>query len=678
MRYRREIDGLRALAVIPVVLFHAGFTAFQGGFVGVDVFFVISGYLITSIVLEENRRGTFTLRAFYIRRARRILPALLVVLACSGPAAWFLLLPSDTRDFAESVLAALFFVSNVLFWLESGYFDTASTLKPLLNTWSLGVEGQFYLLFPLFALLVLRKRGERGLWLGALAGFALSLGAAQWLTSSSPAAAFYLLPTRAWELLLGVLVALVLDRWPAPFGARLAGLLALLGIGAILLAVFAYDATVPFPGLPALLPTLGAALVILGARSGTLAQAILGNRLLVGIGLISYSLYLWHYPLFVFHRWTTIDGGASIAERWGLIALATILSLLTWVLVERPFRRPAVSWISRLRNRGFYAAMLLFVGAFGIYMQVQPAAHTRMRLSYPENVVWRSLGERIRAEGPVCDRGQLLDGLTVTAGCVFGDPQATRTIVLLGDSHSEALSLALDGALRVEGLRGVYLQTVGCEPLPFMRRNRDLSVTDCDQRHRELIDHLRGLDADVILLNRWSFRLYPVAGAIEGMPYRNSEGHLDHEEYREYDVYAEGALHRDPEVKAAALRAYLEELASASRRLFLIDPVPESAVDIALENAIHFRRTGEIVQDMSFPRADYVSRTAFVRGVFDEVAADNVVRVATEPLFCGLRAADRCYIQLDTVPLYYDGNHPSEEGAALIVASFIDQLAGSE
>lgn len=197
MRYRREIDGLRALAVIPVVLFHAGFTAFQGGFVGVDVFFVISGYLITSIVLEENRRGTFTLRAFYIRRARRILPALLVVLACSGPAAWFLLLPSDTRDFAESVLAALFFVSNVLFWLESGYFATASTLKPLLNTWSLGVEGQFYLLFPLFALLVLRKGGARGLWLGALAGFALSLGAAQWLTSSSPAAAFYLLPTRA-------------------------------------------------------------------------------------------------------------------------------------------------------------------------------------------------------------------------------------------------------------------------------------------------------------------------------------------------------------------------------------------------------------------------------------------------------------------------------------------------
>ena len=198
MEYRREIDGLRALAVIPVILFHAGFTAFSGGFVGVDVFFVISGYLITSIILAELEQGTFTVVNSYERRARRILPALFVVMVACLPFAWFWLRPGDTKDFSQSIAAVSLFSSNILFWTESGYFDAAAELKPLLHTWSLAVEEQYYVLFPLFlmALWAFRKR-----WiLGALIAVGMgNLATAQWGPQNDPSAAFSLLPTRAWE-----------------------------------------------------------------------------------------------------------------------------------------------------------------------------------------------------------------------------------------------------------------------------------------------------------------------------------------------------------------------------------------------------------------------------------------------------------------------------------------------
>ena len=211
MKYRAEIDGLRALAVIPVILFHAGFELFGGGFVGVDVFFVISGYLITTIIINEMDEGKFSLVNFYERRARRILPALFFVMLVCLPFAWYWLLPSDLKDFSQSVVAVAIFSSNILFWRESGYFDTAAELKPLLHTWSLAVEEQYYLLFPLFLLLTWRL-GKK--WILVLLGiaFPISLGLAHWAAYNNPSADFYLLPTRGWELLLGVFAGFYLQR----------------------------------------------------------------------------------------------------------------------------------------------------------------------------------------------------------------------------------------------------------------------------------------------------------------------------------------------------------------------------------------------------------------------------------------------------------------------------------
>jgi peptidoglycan/LPS O-acetylase OafA/YrhL len=365
MEYRREIDGLRALAVLPVILFHAGFETFNGGFVGVDVFFVISGYLITTIILAELEKGKFSITNFYERRARRILPALFLVMMVCIPFAWFWLLPSDIIDFSQSLVAVSIFASNVLFWRESGYFDAAVELKPLLHTWSLAVEEQYYVIFPILLMFVW-KLGKR--WtlvtLGLL--FVSSLAVAQWAAYAEPAAGFYLLPTRGWELLMGAFAAFYLSESNGRDFGRFAGeLCGWLGVALILYAVLTYNKATPFPGLYALVPTLGTLLIILFATQQTTVGRCVGNKVFVGIGMISYSAYLWHQPLFAFmrHKSLTEPSHASFL----MLSLLTFgLAYLSWKFVEAPFRnRKTVS-----RNGVFAFALLgsslfFFLGIIG-------------------------------------------------------------------------------------------------------------------------------------------------------------------------------------------------------------------------------------------------------------------------------------------------------------------------
>jgi len=330
------VDGLRAVAVVPVILFHAGFSYFQGGFVGVDVFFVISGYLITSIIYREVQSGTFSLIHFYERRIRRILPALFVVSLACIPFAWLWMFPEEFKDFAQSLIAINFFASNILFWTETGYFNPASELKPLLHTWSLAVEEQFYVLFPLLLLLFRRLRTDTLFLLITLAVF-LSLGLAEFASRVEPAANFYLLPFRAWELGVGALLSISNGHWQK-IGPRTAAIFSFVGLSMIFAAVFAFDESVPFPGLWALLPVLGTALVIACARPGNLVGRLLSLGPMVGIGLISYSAYLWHQPLFAFARIRDL-GGVSVLD-YLVLSLASLgLAYLTWRFVEQPFRK---------------------------------------------------------------------------------------------------------------------------------------------------------------------------------------------------------------------------------------------------------------------------------------------------------------------------------------------------
>ena len=336
MKYRAEIDGLRALAVLPVILFHAGFELFSGGFVGVDVFFVISGYLITTIIISEMAEGKFSIVNFYERRARRILPALFFVMGVCLPFAYILLTPFDLKSFGQSLVAVSLFSSNILFWLESGYFETAAELKPLLHTWSLAVEEQYYIFFPIFLVLTWRL-GVKWIIILLSVVFFASLGIAQWGAYNSPSGAFFLLPARGWELLIGVFAAFYLNYNTHLKSNSINEILSLLGFSMILYSIIAFDKTTPFPSIYALIPTIGTVLLILCAVPKTIIHKFLSLKFIVGIGLISYSAYLWHQPLLAFTKYKFIDE-ISAFLLIGIVFISLFMAYLSWRFVEKPFR----------------------------------------------------------------------------------------------------------------------------------------------------------------------------------------------------------------------------------------------------------------------------------------------------------------------------------------------------
>jgi peptidoglycan/LPS O-acetylase OafA/YrhL len=332
MRYRREIDGLRSIAVVPVILFHAGFSTFSGGFVGVDVFFVISGYLITRIIISELVEGRFSVIRFYERRARRILPALFFVILCCIPFAWMWMLPDPLENFGQSVVATVLFANNILLAKTSGYWDLAAEFKPLLHTWSLAVEEQYYILFPL--LLIAVWRFGLSTVTAIVAGVAVvSFLSGEWGLRHFPDANFYLAHGRAWELLVGSLCAFFLYKRQQ----RPNEVLSFLGLALIVASIFLYDETTPFPSIYTLVPVLGTALIILFGSGGTWCARVLSVRILVAIGLISYSLYLWHQPVLAFARINSFTEPSRL-DYLLLICLIFVLAGLSWRYVEQPFR----------------------------------------------------------------------------------------------------------------------------------------------------------------------------------------------------------------------------------------------------------------------------------------------------------------------------------------------------
>lgn len=376
IRYRPEIDGLRAVAVLPVILWHAGLDIFSGGFVGVDVFFVISGYLITQIIIGESVEGRFSLTRFYERRARRILPALILVMLCCIPFAWFWMLPDPLENFGQSVFATLFFANNILLRMTSGYWELASEFKPLVHTWSLGLEEQYYLLFPLLVI-GLWRFGQTAL-LRVIIGISLvSLAMTEIFSRIDPDANFYLLHTRAWELLAGSICSFLLFGRPQ----RHHDMLAAAGLGLILFAIFRFDEQTPFPSLYALAPVVGTALVIMFADGRTWVARILSIRVFVGVGLISYSLYLWHQVLFAFARINSYDPPPQTLML-SLVAATFVLSYLSWRFVETPFRSS-----TRVRRVPFVASVSVAtagLAAFGLFLHFEQGVPLRI-FSFEDN-----------------------------------------------------------------------------------------------------------------------------------------------------------------------------------------------------------------------------------------------------------------------------------------------------
>lgn len=484
--YRRDVDGLRALAVVPVVLFHA-FPAFlPGGFVGVDVFFVISGFLISSIIFGAADRGAFSYADFYRRRVRRIFPALGLVLAATLAVGWLVLLPDDLAHVGKHVAGAVAFVANLVSWREAGYFDVASELKPLLHLWSLGIEEQFYIVFPPVVLLARRLRIPRMVLLTS--ALTLSFAACVVGTGLRPGAAFSLPVTRAWELLAGAVLADVALRGGLAqiTGRRvLADVVSVLGVGAIVAAVVTFDGSQAFPGWRAAVPVLGSAAVIAAGPDALVNRRVLGRRFLVGIGLISYPLYLWHWPLLVLPR---LASGAplSSASSAVLVGAAVLAAVVTYRFVERPLRfstrfpRPTLVLASVLALIGLLGvAVRIADGAPGRYPPALEAL-ARYEVDYLTDGLsgscWLANDDPVRGFAPSCLP-------------VGGDPLT----VVWGDSHAARLTPGLRAV--ASGIRIGQLTRNSCPPV------LDVEYERCRESNDAILETLRSVRPGRVVLH---------------------------------------------------------------------------------------------------------------------------------------------------------------------------------
>ncbi len=482
-QHRPEIDGLRALAVLPVILFHAGIPGFAGGFVGVDVFFVISGFLITSILIKDRQYARHSIARFYERRARRILPALFFVMLVILPFALFFMVPSEQYGFGQSILSVLTFCSNIFFWTNADYFSPGAELQPLLHTWSLAVEEQYYLFFPILLAGLWRLGLGRLFW--ALAALALvSLAASEWGWRHQASANFYLLPTRAWELLAGSLWAVRVSQSEQRHdrhGHWFAGFLACLGLVCLVTSIAVFNERTPFPSLYSLLPVVGTLLIIANGNAPGPVRSFLSWRPMVKIGLLSYSAYLWHQPLFAMVRLVDLQPVGHVLM-FGMSVLSLGLAYLSWRFVEQPFRNSnampmpkMLAWLG-----GMFLALLAYAGACvgtqGFYKADRWRAYQPLFAVQSQSGGWYG----------ACAKQQIASPLGPFV-CRIGAASAEPSGVLWGDSIAGSLIPGLHWELSAQGRSYLAVISNGCVPIPGIQR----STYQCNEaRHLNFLTAL--------------------------------------------------------------------------------------------------------------------------------------------------------------------------------------------
>lgn len=481
--YRPDIDGLRALAVFCVIFFHLDFSAFPGGFIGVDVFFVISGFLITRLIYADALQGRFSLREFYLRRVRRILPALYFTYAITLFFSLLLLTPVHFKEYAKELVSSLAFISNMHFWKQAGYFDTQSITKPLLHTWSLSVEEQFYLLWPLALCALLRRKG-----LVAVQALLLCVAAASLVLNQVFAGhkmvLFYLIPFRLYEFCIGAAMVWLVAKQPAKGWVHEP--LLLLGLAMIAYAALSYSKDMAFPGAHALVPCLGAALVIYSGHARR-AGLLLRNRLCVGIGLISYSLYLIHWPAIVFYKYYRFED-ITLAESWLLVvfSLAAAAAMYRWV--EQPFRR---GWMVKHLTASEYARLFLYTtllfAVAGAAVWVTQGLGSRLKFARgaPLSQEYRDAMRQERCIGGFgnCDRDSAA---------------AAPDIAIIGDSHSARMRYLI-GTVAAQHRMTMETNTILC--LGVYRAGADCDLPQMDAAFESI---MKRRVPHVILVSSWN------------------------------------------------------------------------------------------------------------------------------------------------------------------------------
>jgi peptidoglycan/LPS O-acetylase OafA/YrhL len=639
MNYRPDIDGLRAIAVLGVLWYHIDPAVLGGGFVGVDVFFVISGFLITSLIIKDLETGSFSIARFYERRIRRILPALFCMIAACCVAAWFILLPDDYLDFAKSAKYAAISLPNLYFLREiRDYFSPGVERFPLLHTWSLGVEEQFYIAFPLLLTLLFRHVGKPRIRIAVVSVVLIaSLVAAVLTVPRHPEKAFFLLHYRAWELMLGALIAMAKPR------LRSVGMnhaLGAAGLVMILLAMVLYTANTAFPGASAVPPCLGAGLVILtGGDKRVITARLLAWRPLVFIGLISYSVYLWHWPLIVFARYAGMRESLPAAALLGAISL--VAGALSWRFIEQPFRKP----ITGTRPMVFAAWALTCVLLIGFWHAARWSQGFAARYSAD---VLRVLDYK---EWATAYRNNAAKKFKPEESPVYGARNVTPDIAVWGDSHARALLPVLDEmakrrgrALRHFGMNGVP-PVVGATPLDIGNPQK---TSEYSARTLALLTRDPSLRT-VVLISRWSL---PGTARCDGGSGATFSFHEQSFKTRELmDSYY-----------IARLRETIQLLLDSGKRVVIVEPVTMAPFNVPDTFARMLNDGHEPDISVDCPQQEIGNQ--LILQAFDQLAPS--------PLLVRIKPSQKLVhdgqllLWHERKPLYADQSHLSTAGAWFI------------
>lgn len=628
--YRADIDGLRAIAVLAVMGFHASPHLIPGGFAGVDIFFVISGYLISGLIFKEIEAGTFRFADFYKRRIKRILPAYIVVSLFTLLVSSYLLIPNDYIFYTTSLAASWGFASNIFFSMLSwGYFGQRTEEFPLLHTWSLSVEEQFYFLFPI--LLIFLYRYARKQMIGILIVLGLAFVAISEMKMKE-VGAYFLLPYRAHELIIGVLTFFAVRRKPQ-LSALTSNMLAVFGIGLILGSLFFLNRGIPFPGVHSLYPCMGAALLIYAGSADNVVASILKTRMMVFIGLLSYSLYLWHWPLFSFLRYRQIDITWTVGT--AVVAASFVLSYLTWKWVEVPIRenRSIQFRTAMLHYYALPAAVFLAVGGYSYFTEGAP-----QRFSPDLRQLISSYSFERDLTRACSIRSNEYEGVTLnylTGHCAFGDVKKPKPDVLLfGDSHAHHFKPFVERLSERADLKGVYYVEGSCTATDLFSETaaKDQKPTTCEKRNADLLN-MAGDFKYVVFASFW--------------PYKGKE-----------PVFKQD------------LETVVKKIVSAGAIPVIFKDNPYYDVD--LSQCILFKKRGWFSADKNcnIP-ASFVSETQVAMNtVIDAVKAAYPTTIVIDPKIVMCNATE-CATYIENIALYKDANHINSKAATLLADRYM-------
>jgi peptidoglycan/LPS O-acetylase OafA/YrhL len=646
--YRPDIDGLRAIAILSVTAYHLDISPFGGGYVGVDVFFVISGYLITRIIYRDIRNRSFSYVDFYERRIRRIFPALFAVFFFSSAFAYCIFLPKDFQTFFQSLVAATLFASNLLFWKTAGYFDAAAELKPLLHTWSLSIEEQFYLFYP-FLLFLVTRLSLRWAFAVLVAATCISLFLSEYFLHGQSPSVFYLLHFRAWELLTGALLALEVIP---PLGSRpVKEAFSLMGLSAIGYGIFAFNDQTLFPGAKALFPCLGTALIIYADSHGrTVVGRLLGSKPAVAVGLVSYSLYLWHWPLIVFAKYYAIRP-FTIHEKLVLLLTSCVLAGLSWKYIERPFRGKS----------GLFSQKQLFGGAGAMmtgFVSIGLAGHLNKGFPgrLPEDIVrLAEAAYQVRQVDGSCidvSSKRLASGQTCKIGKIASD---NISFIVWGDSHAFSMAESIHLAAEKKGLTGLLYSHSSCPPLLDVERFNafERGCREFNESVKQWLEKNPNIRT-VFLVARWAI-------SAEGTRYGTEQG-------RPVVISPEG-IKGNPRTLKDGLEKTLRFLTDRGIRAVFVNQVPEIGWNVPSTLARE-RLFGHNVSGAAPTLEDYRKRQFKMSRIVDEL--DPLYSFKVVDVASALCARTRCLMEKDGYSLYKDDDHLSIYGASFLSDLFSD------